>query len=91
MLIKMLETRRGSPDGYSVLKYEKGMIYDMPDALAKSFLRAGWCYNVEPDDEPTARWDAADVLYQALKPPTREQLERILRPVATNPATRSDL
>jgi hypothetical protein len=29
-----------------------------------------------------------ELLYQALKPPTREEVERVLRPVPTNPATK---
>lgn len=32
-----------------------------------------------------------DIFMESVRPPTREQLERILRPVACNPATRGDV
>ncbi|MBL4665018.1 hypothetical protein JYT29_01130 [Nitrospina gracilis] len=42
MKIKMLKTREGSPDGISVVTYCADDIIDMPDELAKVFLRKRW-------------------------------------------------
>lgn len=39
--IIMLEDCQGSPDGVSVMTYEKGKIYDLPDDLANTFLMMG--------------------------------------------------
>lgn len=36
--VKMLETARGSPDGIHVNLYQAGLIYDLPDDLAHSFV-----------------------------------------------------
>jgi hypothetical protein len=41
MKIKMLETRRGSEDGFIVKRFEKGQEYEVADALAQTFLREG--------------------------------------------------
>lgn len=57
MRIKMLQTRRGSPDGFLSRRFYKGKTYNLPDSLACSFLRNGWAYNVEP--EIVAEGDAA--------------------------------
>lgn len=51
MLIKMLQTRRGSPDGFIVQRYYKGETYDLPELLARRFLNNGWAYNAEPEDD----------------------------------------
>jgi hypothetical protein len=45
----------------------------------------GIVFNDEPFEVPPS--SVGDQLFQALKPPTREELESILRPVVTNPAT----
>lgn len=42
MRIKMLSTRRGSPDGVRVLSYRDGETYEVPDELGQVFLREGW-------------------------------------------------
>ena len=47
MLVKMLSTRRGSGDGFDMCQYLKGETYDLPENLAKHFLRNGWAYNAE--------------------------------------------
>lgn len=41
MKIRMLETRRGSEDGFAVRCYLMGRQYDMADGLARAFLAAG--------------------------------------------------
>lgn len=40
--IVMLETKKGSPDGLVVLRYDKGITYDIPEGLANVFIKEGW-------------------------------------------------
>lgn len=42
MKIKILKTMDGSPDGSHVLTYKEGETYDVPEGLAKVFLREKW-------------------------------------------------
>jgi len=42
MHILMLETRRGSEEGFAVRRFEGGRRYEVADALARMFIRAGW-------------------------------------------------
>lgn len=53
MLIFMLETRRGSEDGFAVRQFLAGMTYEVADTLARSFLRAGWAIEPSPPQQPT--------------------------------------
>jgi hypothetical protein len=48
----------------------------------------GVVYNDEPYETPLT--GASKTLLDALRPPTKAELERILRPVPTNPATKGD-
>lgn len=41
MQITMLETRRGSEDGFTVKQFEQGKSYDVSDMLARRFIRSG--------------------------------------------------
>lgn len=41
MPVRMLVTRRGTPDGFRLLRYEAGHAYRLPRALAQRFLRCG--------------------------------------------------
>ena len=50
MIIKMLYSKKGSPDGHIVRQYHKGETYDVPQSLAASFLNAGAAFNAEPDN-----------------------------------------
>jgi hypothetical protein len=47
--LRMLSTRRGSPDGFQVNSYQAGHVYELPPDLAAAFLREGWA---EPADRP---------------------------------------
>jgi hypothetical protein len=49
MHILMLETRRGSEDGFVVRRFEKGRHYDVADLLARMFIRFGWACECETD------------------------------------------
>ena len=42
MLLTMLETRRGTEDGYTIRLYMRGETYNLGDTLAHSFLAAGF-------------------------------------------------
>ena len=42
MKITMLETRRGTEDGFLVRRYHEGETYEVTHALAVVFLRQGW-------------------------------------------------
>lgn len=50
----MLQTRRGSEDGFSTMLYEKGCVYDVRDNLAAHFNSCGY-------SEP------ADIIYYQIK------------------------
>jgi hypothetical protein len=55
MRVKMLYTRRGSYDGFTIKRYIKGETYDLPGMLAQSFLDEGAAYNAEPFDDDTVK------------------------------------
>lgn len=42
MRLLMLDTRRGSEDGFIVRRFYKNQIYDIADSLAQAFIRAGY-------------------------------------------------
>ena len=59
MKIRMLTTKRGSPDGLEVREYEAGHKYDLPAELASVFLAQGWAEEdkelvLETKEEPQA-------------------------------------
>lgn len=56
MKIKMLQTRRGSEDGFNVQRFEQGQSYDMADSLARQFLKEGWAYNDEDEQHPSPNY-----------------------------------
>lgn len=85
MQIIMKETSRVSEDGYSVRRLMKDETYEVADTAARRLIRDGVAEEVV--ENPHAYVSPSELLYQALKPPTREEMERILRPVSTNPAT----
>lgn len=50
MRIRMLETRRGTEDGYTVRQYVRDEIYEMGDSLARSFLAAGFAVKTPKEE-----------------------------------------
>lgn len=46
MLIKMLETRRGTRDGFKIENFEACKDYEIPDHLALAFIAAGFAVPV---------------------------------------------
>lgn len=51
MKIKMLETRRGTEDGFTVRQFFAGEEYEVRDHLARSFFTAGFAVMVK-DEKP---------------------------------------
>lgn len=41
-LVRMLETRKGSEDGFTVKQFMEGQVYDIRENLARSFFAAGF-------------------------------------------------
>ena len=85
MLITMLDNVR--PEEYGIkgqaswaeaIQWHKGKTYDLDDDLANMFMDNGDAYNAEPED-------CYSIWLNSVKPPSHEDLARILRPVPTNP------
>ena len=58
MHIKMLQTRRGSPDGFTVALYDAGDVYDVGDSLGTRFVRDGWATELDAEASPKPAIDA---------------------------------
>lgn len=58
----MRQTVKGSPDGVTIVSYQMGE-QDVPESLARVFLREGWAESVSPPSVQLA--DAADRLASA--------------------------
>jgi hypothetical protein len=90
MRIKMLETRRGSEDGFTVRRFEEGEQYDVAEGLARQFLKDGWAYNAESEDEVGGA--CSDLVFGPLAR-ANSDFNRLFRPQPTrgtgptNPAT----
>lgn len=62
MKITMLETRRGTEDGYVVRRFDKGEQYEISGFLANQFIRNGWAEPVTI--QPRNMLEAFQVLSQ---------------------------
>lgn len=49
--VKMLETRKGSPDGIHVFEYEGGKECDLPESQADRFVKRGWAKRIKEKKE----------------------------------------
>lgn len=59
--IRMLSTRKGSPDGIHVTEYEKGEIYYLAKPQADGFVREGWAEAIDNEKpEPGAEGQAKE-------------------------------
>lgn len=47
MMIKMLETRKGTEDGFTVRQFYEGQTYDVCKILAHTFIAAGYAQRTE--------------------------------------------
>lgn len=56
--IKMIETRRGSPDGHTLKQFIRDHSYDVPDTLARAFIGSGWAV-LEASNEITSQMHEA--------------------------------
>jgi hypothetical protein len=45
-LIKMLETRKGTEDGFTIRQFYEGEVYDVRENLARTFFAAGHAIKV---------------------------------------------
>lgn len=56
MRLRMLQTRRGSPDGRVVRQYHAGEVYDLPPILVREFLDKGYAevegWEIPKGEEP---------------------------------------
>jgi hypothetical protein len=57
MIIKMLKTRTGSPDGVLVLSYSAGEKYELPEELAGVFITEGWAKPLDGRSKPNRKKD----------------------------------
>jgi len=48
----MLQTRRGTTDGFTTQQYSKGTVYDVRDNLAGRFLQDGYAFPCRSDGRP---------------------------------------
>lgn len=55
MKLKMLMTRKGCEDGFTVKEYKQGMIYDIRPSLARAFLAAGFAIRLDEYSRPRSR------------------------------------
>lgn len=46
MKVRMLETRRGSDNGYKIVLYMKGETYEVGDSLGRAFIASGFARRV---------------------------------------------
>ena len=60
MLVKMLSTRKGSPNGTDVQTYFEGKPYEIHGELLDVFLKEGWCEAAEPFREGAGGGEAAE-------------------------------
>jgi hypothetical protein len=60
MLVKMLSTHKGSPDGIQTVIYTQGEQYEVSGELLDVFLREGWCEAAEPFREGEDNGEAAE-------------------------------
>lgn len=43
MKVLMTKTQKGSPDGITIIEYQEGTVYDIPEDLAKVFVKQIKC------------------------------------------------
>ncbi len=51
MIIKMLESRKGTEDGFSIQQFFKDEIYAVRENLGRTFNANGWATTKIPEDE----------------------------------------
>jgi hypothetical protein len=61
MEYEVLQSFKGSPDGYTINEYEKGKIVDLPDDLATIAIRNKWVKKPEGKKTPSEEKKGEDV------------------------------
>ncbi|QPJ61463.1 MAG: hypothetical protein G3M70_06005 [Candidatus Nitronauta litoralis] len=46
MKVEMKTTQYACPEGHTVVRYSQGQQVDLPDLLAKLFIKEGWAHRV---------------------------------------------
>jgi hypothetical protein len=59
MLVKIVKTTPGSPDGIHVKKYEAGQSYELPENLAQTFVGMGVAEIIIEEVEPEKKSSGA--------------------------------
>lgn len=75
MILYMLDSTRGSPDGHDVIRYMQGKHYEVPGALGVKFLRNGVAIKCPEEDlyhnNPAARIElSSNVILNTLPCPS---------------------
>lgn len=78
--IKMLRNKHGSPDGHSVLHYEQGKEYDVPESLAKVFVEddkvAALAGQVDPEEAARVAAEKAEKERKAAEAKAAKEAEK---------------
>ena len=75
MFIKMKETTPGSPDGFTIKKYEAGETYDLPEKLAKGFISMAVA---DKADVKPSRKSATPPKNKATQPESNKKVEEVI-------------
>ena len=93
MLLRMLSTRPGSPDGRMIKQYQHGEVYDLPGedgALGQVFLSAGWAERFSPEPAlETMRMQASEKTKAPDTPPAPAPLSSLTVAQALTPPSGS--
>ena len=54
-LVKMLETRKGTEDGFTIRQFQRDEIYEIRENLARSFFAAGFAVKFYPENDKNSR------------------------------------
>lgn len=55
MRVRMIVTKKGSPDPCTVNTYQEGQEYEVPAPLGTVFVREGWAEEVKPEHPAASR------------------------------------
>ena len=62
MKVRMKEDKQAAPDGINIIDYKKGRTYDMPEELAKEFIKQGVVAAVKPKEVKVEEPDETKVI-----------------------------
>lgn len=76
VMVKMLQTRKGSEDGFFVKQFYAGQTYDIAESEARHFFRLGWAERgVETIEDLTKSLESLEPLpvFNATELPTDDE------------------